>query len=127
LRVTAGDGRSILLTGDIEKPVEQMLLNTPGTSLSADVLVAPHHGSLTSSTPAFIEHIRPQLVLFAVGYRNRFGFPKREVMRRYERTGAELMSTSEHGAISIRFEAGKPLEAASWRVEARRLWHSSAR
>ncbi len=127
LRVAASDGRSILLTRDIEKPVERELLEAPGVTLSADVLVAPHHGSLSSSTRAFIERVRPQLVLFAVGYRNRFGFPKHEVTERYRRIGAELMNTADHGAISIKFEAGKPLETGSWRVIAHRLWHSTER
>jgi len=125
LRVSASDGRAILLTGDIENPVERALLETPGLTLSADVLVAPHHGSLSSSTPAFIERVHPRLVLFAVGYQNRFGFPKREVTERYRRIGARLMNTADHGAISIRFEAGKPLESVSWRVVARRLWHAT--
>ena len=100
-------------------------MEAPGLTLSADVLVAPHHGSLSSSTPAFIERVHPQLVLFAVGYRNRFGFPKREVTERYRRIGARLMNTADHGAISIRFEAGKPLESVSWRFVERRLWHAT--
>jgi competence protein ComEC len=126
LRVSASDGRSILLTGDIEKPVERILLNTQGIKLSADVLVAPHHGSLSSSTPAFLERVRPELVLFAVGYHNRFGFPSRKVRERYKSIGAELMNTADHGAISIRFDTGKPLKTGSWRAQTRRLWHSAA-
>lgn len=126
LQVSTIDGRSILLPGDIEKPVERLLLKTQGINLSADVLVAPHHGSLSSSTPAFLERVRPELVLFAVGYQNRFGFPSHKVRERYKSIGAELMNTADHGAISIRFDSGKPLKTGSWRAQTRRLWHSPA-
>lgn len=123
LRVVSAGGRSILLTGDIEKPVEQTLLVDPDVSLSANVLVAPHHGSLSSSTPAFVERVHPEVVLFAVGYRNRFDFPRAKVSERYRKGGARLMNTADDGAIRIRLESGKPLKIDTWRVVGRRFWH----
>ncbi len=125
LQVTAVDGRSILLTGDIEKQVERALLGRADINLAADVLIAPHHGSLSSSTSAFVERVHPAIVLFAVGYRNRFGFPKQDVTERYQRIGTYLMNTADQGAISIRFETGKSLKADSWRIDGRRFWHHS--
>ena len=73
LRVRAGDDVA-LVTGDIEAGAEADLLDA--TNLEPiDVLVAPHHGSRTSSTPAFAEAARPRWVVFAVGHRNRWNFP----------------------------------------------------
>jgi competence protein ComEC len=81
-----------------------MLLSLPLGLLKADILVAPHHGSATSSTAAFLDAVQPRYGLFSVGYRNRFGFPHWQVVRRYRERGAKLYATATSGAI--RFELG---------------------
>ena len=120
LRVQAGEHR-LLLTGDIEARSERRLLAS-GQDLRADILVAPHHGSLTSSTPAFIEAVAPRWVLFPVGYRNRWNFPRPEVVQRYEERGVAWLDTSRQGAIHLRLEPGRETTPWSWREQRRRYW-----
>jgi competence protein ComEC len=120
LRVQAGE-HVLLLPGDIEARSERRLLAT-GDDLEAAVLVAPHHGSLTSSTPPFIAAVRPRWVLFPVGYRNRWNFPRPEVVMRYEARGISRLDTARHGAIDLRLEPGRALEPQSFRQLRRRYW-----
>jgi competence protein ComEC len=87
---------SFLLTGDIEADGEQLL--TPGTTT---VLKAPHHGSRTSSTSAFLEKAGPRFVVFCVGRGNRFGFPNEAVVRRYRAIGSECFRTDFDGAVAF--------------------------
>ena len=115
LRIETAAGRVLLLTGDIERSVEQQLLEQHARRLAADVLVAPHHGSRTSSTYGFVNAVHPEYVLFPVGYRNRFGFPKPDVLARYRETGARALDTATNGAVSIRLEAGRGIEATGHR------------
>ena len=105
LKVTSPFG-SVLLPADIERVSEQDLLErTPGL-LNADVMVVPHHGSLTSSTEAFIDAVRPATAIFTVGYRNRFGHPRPEVLERYRARGIKIYRSDESGALDLRFGAG---------------------
>jgi competence protein ComEC len=70
------------------------------------VLQVPHHGSLTSSSEQFIHRIKPQFAVFNVGYRNRFGFPKASIVKRYQQSGAQLLRTDEDGAVIFEFMEG---------------------
>jgi competence protein ComEC len=67
------------------------------------VLKAPHHGSRTSSSVAFVAAVRPQIVLLSLGYRNPFGFPAPEVVDRYAAAGARVFRTDRSGAVSVDF------------------------
>jgi competence protein ComEC len=119
VRVTA-HGRSVLLTGDIEARDEQALLEA-AAPLAAELLLVPHHGSRTSSTPAFLEAVKPRLAVFTVGYRNRFGHPRPDVMARYAERGVEVLRTDELGALSVEMgPAG--LQVSSFRHAERRYW-----
>ena len=100
LRISAGS-RSILLAADIEAAQETQLVLADAGRLRADVLLAPHHGSGTSSTPVFLNAVRPSLVLFQVGYRNRYRHPKLEVFERYGALGIARLRTDETGAIEL--------------------------
>jgi len=122
LRIETADGRAVLLPGDIERSVENALLGAQPRRLAAQVLIAPHHGSNTSSTPAFVRAVDPDMVLFAVGYRNRFGFPRPAVVQRYQEAGATVLDTAHSGAIQLRLVAGQALQAAAFRVSVRRYW-----
>jgi len=115
LRIETAAGRVLLLTGDIERSVERQLLEQHARRLAADILVAPHHGSRTSSTDGFVNAVHPEYVLFPVGYRNRFGFPKPDVLARYREIGARTLDTATDGAVSIRLEAGRGIEATGHR------------
>lgn len=96
--------RSILLSGDIEKPREQWLLTKASRQLAADILVAPHHGSKTSSSGGWVSAVNAKDVLFAVGYYNRYGFPNSRVVARYRSAGAKIYTTAAMGAIRIRIK-----------------------
>lgn len=120
LRVSSPAG-SVLLPGDLMKKGERRLLALQA-DLSSSVLVAPHHGSNSSSTPAFVAAVAPRRVLFPVGYHNRWDFPKPEVVARYL-PEATLADTAMDGALCVRFRTGQPPELAMrWREDAARLW-----
>lgn len=96
-----GRGGSVLMTGDIGKKIENRLLSQHGKKLSSNVMIAPHHGSKSSSSPDFIQAVSPDIVIFAAGYRNRYHFPAAMVVERYAKQGAEMYSTGHDGAISL--------------------------
>jgi competence protein ComEC len=100
LKISAGN-YAVLLTGDIEAPQERALLQRAAEQLRADVLLAPHHGSGTSSTPAFLDAVAPKIALFQVGYRNRYRHPKAEVVElRTDRSGAVSLQI-DHSGIKL--------------------------
>jgi competence protein ComEC len=100
LRLRYGDF-TLLLPGDIEVAAEERLTADPTVDLSADVLKAPHHGSDTSSGEALVRRVHPQAVVFCVGPRNRFGFPKPDVVERWRAAGASTFRTDEDGAVTV--------------------------
>src|SRR5262249_17526935 len=119
----SGAGGSALLTGDIQRKSERHLLAMGAASLRSDLLVAPHHGSNSSSSEPFVAAVSPGLVLFPVGYRNRWDFPKPEVVARYAAEGAVLADSVDDGAVSVRFRAGMhPEVVMRWRRDAALLW-----
>ncbi|WP_025040829.1 DNA internalization-related competence protein ComEC/Rec2 [Nitrosospira briensis] len=120
LKITTAHG-SVLLPADIEKKSEYQLLARDGDALSSTVLIAPHHGSKTSSTEGFIRQVNPRLVIFTVGYRNRFGHPRDEVVERYRSLGSRLLRSDADGAILLRF-ADKDFAVETSRMLRRRYW-----
>jgi competence protein ComEC len=115
---------SALLPGDIEAGAEAGLA---GRALAADVLLAPHHGSRTSSSPALVAAVRPAVVIFAAGWRNHFRHPRAEVVARYADAGARQYVTGQGGAISVwrDAESGR-IEVREHRREAVRFWNAPA-
>jgi competence protein ComEC len=116
-----GQGGSALLTGDIERTAEHLLVGRYGGQLRSDVLVVPHHGSNTSSTAEFLEAVRPRCALFPLGYLNRFGFPHRAVLARFGAIGTELRDTAAGGALSAT-TGPDGLRLSAWREEHPRYW-----
>lgn len=94
-------GVRALLPGDIEKQREQYLLQHPWLQQPVDIVVAPHHGSGTSSTPAFVNQLSPRWVVFSSGYRNPYRHPQDQVVARYQQAGAQLLYTSRSGAVTF--------------------------
>ena len=117
----AGAGGSALLTGDIEAVSEAEMLQRH-EHVAADVLVVPHHGSRTSSTPAFIAAVMPQVAVVAAGYRNRFGHPRADVAARYVAAGATMPRTDWQGAITLTLGPDHALDVAAERERHRRYW-----
>jgi len=99
LRIQYGE-RSIFLTGDIEQATERSLL-TSQQQLQADVIKVPHHGSKTSSTEAFVAATNPSLAIISVGRTSRFGHPHKEVVDRWQSSGATVLTTGHSGTITI--------------------------
>ena len=112
---------TVLLTSDIEALSEQALLARHADQLRADVLIAPHHGSRTSSTPGFIAAVGAPQVIFPVGYRNRFGHPRPDVVERYRQSGAQMHRTDLEGALTVSLAAPAARILAE-RNERRRYW-----
>ena len=127
LRVSDAAGRSLLLTGDIEVAQEAALVARAGarsgagsgagwgevsdpapagagsvSPLASEVLLVPHHGSRTSSSPAFLEAVAPRVALVQAAYRSRYGHPAPDVVARYEARGIEVLRTDRCGAWSWR-------------------------
>lgn len=115
-------GQRILLPGDIETEIEWELVRDWAEQLAATVLVAPHHGSRSSSSWALVKHVRPRHVVFSAGYRNAFNHPSAVVQQRYQRIGSVLHNTSEHGAVEFRFSRGRMLSPTHYRPLRRRFW-----
>jgi competence protein ComEC len=120
----AGTERSALLTGDIERDQEAVLVAEAPAALRSDVLIVPHHGSRTSSTAAFLDAVQPRAAVFQAGYRNRFGHPAPDVLERYRARGIEIHTSPDCGAW--RWEARAAPEGVCQRDAVRRYWHHGA-
>ena len=120
LRISTGN-QHILLTGDIEKRSEQLLLGKHAEQLPASLLVVPHHGSSSSSDVEFIAAVLPDYAVFTVGYRNRFGHPRDEIRQRYLDSGATLLRSDEDGAILVEMNQ-QGLTVERYRKTHRRYW-----
>lgn len=103
LLVEAG-GERLLLTGDIDVRTEHALL-AEGLPLGADWLLAPHHGSRSSSSAALLDAVAPPAVLISRGRHNAFGHPHAEVLARYRQRGIRVHDTALHGALQLQLGA----------------------
>ena len=120
----AGAGVSVLIPGDIEGAAEAELLARHGDGLRADILVAPHHGGKRTSSAAFVAAVSPREVIFPVGYRNRFGHPRPEIVERYASIGARMHRSDQAGAVRV------VLHETGWQIAherdvRRRYWHNA--
>ena len=122
LQISWGQIR-ILLPGDIESAVETQLLGS-AILLPApiDLLVAPHHGSKTSSTSAFVQRLQPKQVVFSAGYQHQFGHPHSSVSERYINLGSRVWNTAEQGAITFEWQPSGELTVSAARSETRYWW-----
>ena len=123
LRISSASG-SVLLTGDIEREQELALVANYAESLRSDVLVAPHHGSRTSSTAEFLDTVQAKLAVFQAGYRNRFGHPVPEVVDRYVQRGIVAIQSPQCGAWS--WPQGSAHSGICQRDISQRYWRHGA-
>jgi competence protein ComEC len=100
---------SFLFTGDITATAEYELVRMAGDSLTSTVLVAPHHGSRTSSTPALLNRVAPEVVAVSSGANNRYGFPHPDVVERFLERNCRILRTDRQGAVRFRTD-GKNLD-----------------
>lgn len=97
-------GRSVLFAGDIEHEGEELLVRASSAQLAVDVVKVPHHGSNTSSTAALVAATRPRYAIISCGFRNRFGFPRPGVERRWMDAGARVLRTDLDGTVIVRVD-----------------------
>jgi len=105
LRIRYGE-RSFLFMADIEKETEAALLKS-NLNLRADVIKVAHHGSRTSSTQPFVDAARPSMAIISVGRDSIFGHPHKEVIERWQASGAQVMTTGQRGTISVVCDGGE--------------------
>lgn len=124
----ANAGTSLLLTGDIDRASEQAMLarddGQEDSGLRSAVLVAPHHGSATSSSDAFLAAVAPDAALFQLGYRNRYHHPHPEVWRRYARHRIDRYRADDTGAVEMVTQAGG-YRLFPYRQTRRRYWREA--
>ena len=125
LRINSGK-QSILIAADIEKVSEKRLLEKYAEKLPSTLLVVPHHGSKTSSTPEFVQKVHPRYAVFTMGYRNKFHHPNADVFARYVAIGSETFRSDEDGAIIIHLNAAD-FTLERYRKSHARYWYQSQR
>lgn len=121
-----GAGGVLLLGADIGAAAEAALLATHGAeALASTVVVSPHHGSRSSSSPAFVEATAPEAVIHSAGYRNSFGHPHPQVWTRWAQAGARNWRTDGQGAIQVDFaaHADDGVLLRGTRAQEARYWH----
>ena len=122
LQLIIGGSVGWLLPGDIERSAERALVASAG-SLRSDVVVAPHHGSITSSSHDFVAATAASEVIVSAAYRHHFGHPHARVSARWEQAGARVLNVAECGALEWRYRNGQLEQLISWRERQKRWWH----
>lgn len=97
----SGETVSILFPGDITRKVEKQMVELYRKKLESEILVAPHHGSSSSSSASFLDRVNPDDVIISCGWKNRYGFPAKEVIKRCRKIGADVYRTDLQGAVEI--------------------------
>ena len=121
LRISDGQ-HSLLLTGDIEKKQEALLIKKHGKQLASDLLFAPHHGSKHSSSEPFITAVSPQWVIFSAGFMNHWRFPAEEVKLRYKNLSVKMANSGLSGFI--RFKITKEqIKIQTYREDLASYWY----
>jgi competence protein ComEC len=123
-----GPGWRILFTGDIEAAQERRLLEAfPAEALRSDLLVVPHHGSITSSTEGFLDAVRPSHAIVQSAYRSRYRHPHPTVLSRYVARGIKVWRTDAHGAITVELAPHAPPRILTARQSPARYWRVPVR
>ncbi len=113
---------SMLLTGDIGKKEEEKLVSRLGEKLKSDILIAPHHGSNSSSTWPFLFAVKPDYAIYQVGYLNPYRHPDYRAESRYDLLGIKTFRTDKDGAVSILF--GGQISIELYRKKDVRYWRN---
>ncbi|MGD9051835.1 MAG: ComEC/Rec2 family competence protein, partial [Desulfobacterales bacterium] len=100
VKVTFGNV-SFLFPGDIMSEAEKELVKLAGNELGCEVLLAPHHGSRSSSSQLFLNRVQPEITVISAGWKNRFRFPHPAVLAAYQEKGCRIFRTDLNGAITI--------------------------
>ncbi|GAA5129930.1 DNA internalization-related competence protein ComEC/Rec2 [Thalassotalea piscium] len=123
---------SVLLTGDISQKVEKLLVSKlqanskdiTDSYLASKVLVAPHHGSKTSSSTAFIKAIAPDYAVFSAGFLNHWRMPANTVVERYQKLNVNVLNTADSGMITFQMRS-KGIEVSRYRFDDWPYWFAN--
>ena len=122
VRIQSEGGR-VLLPGDVEQRAEKALVDEYGSNLNSDILLAGHHGSKSSSSERFVEMVSPDYVIYSSGYRNRYGFPHAEVVKRFALQEAKQLNSAESGGMQFKISPQQGILAPEeFRISMERLW-----
>ncbi len=91
----------LLAPGDVEQAGERLLVTRAELRRGSNVVAVPHHGSRTSSTPDFVDRLTPAFAVVSAGRNNRWGMPHAEVLERWRRRGAAVLTTAEDGELHM--------------------------
>lgn len=114
--------QTVLLAGDINAAAESRLLTQQQLPAGVTLLVAPHHGSKSSSTPGFVAALAPQHVVYSTGFNHHFGHPHAEVVARYRSVAASQWNTADSGALTFQWDNLQELQVFEARRSVRRYW-----
>lgn len=117
------EGITMLIMGDAESKVEKYLLKNMLLPKDVDILVAGHHGSNTSSTWRFVEHVNPKHVIFSSGYKNSYGHPAQKVLERFKSRGTKIYTTGVDGQINIHINKRGRLKLVKVREKQDKPWY----
>jgi len=121
IQISDGVNR-LLLTGDISHKVEGVLQRQ--ASIKSHVLIAPHHGSKTSSSRGFIGAVAPNMALFSTGHLNRWKMPNTDVLKRYQDAHINTLNTAEAGMIRVRFSRDN-IRVEGYRLDIWPFWFAN--
>lgn len=122
LQITVGETR-ILLTGDIDSTREKTLVNYWREQLLGHWMLAPHHGSNSSSSRLWLKYVQAETLVFSSGYGNAFGHPHRDVIERSNNGNTALYETPKDGAIEFIFGRRGISAITRYRKDFPRYWH----
>ncbi|MFW5443633.1 MAG: DNA internalization-related competence protein ComEC/Rec2 [Methylococcaceae bacterium] len=114
---------AILLTGDIEEPAETWLTDNVQQQLESTILVAPHHGSKTSSSLLFLKQVNPAVILIPAGYKNRFSFPHKEVLERFNKIDVAWFNVADEGSVIVELKTDS-FQLQSVRSNRNKYWNN---
>ena len=123
IKITDGIS-SVLLPGDISSKIERRLVNKQAdlqTNLQAEILIAPHHGSKTSSSAALIHAVKPQVTIFSAGFYNRWRMPNHSVIARYQAYGSQIYNTAVNGMVKVKLNE-KGYQIDNYRQDISPFW-----
>jgi competence protein ComEC len=115
--------QSILLPGDIESTIENQLLSQQQFPEKLTLLLAAHHGSRTSSGIGFVNHTKPEYVIYSTGYHNRHGHPHLQVQQRFQRVASRELNTATSGALVFAWFDDRPVRITAYRRSRHRYWY----
>ena len=127
LKITTNK-HSMLLAGDISQKLEKLLVKKYAIQLKSDLLLIPHHGSIGSSSEAFIESVKPKVAIVSAGYLNTYGHPRKETLDKYLTKNIKILNTIECGSVNLKLQKNQSnsyatIEYNCYRIAEANFWN----